>query len=274
MKHRVTGFYKSNGKTRPITKSLSRINQKKIIKNPRFFRAVMPHSSRRADVKSSMQNYLEVLCKRFNLPLGGSSNKGLQLDFAVPPEMRKKQGIIIGMSGFDDYPIIYCDYPTVKKMSASERETALQHEINHLRDFLRTGKKITWSNFGKFINPEDYMTKVNSEVSAWQQVDSQLLKQNRKQVLTALETYLPRSKEVLVRITKPFIPKASFMTKKNREIEVKPQKVAKGEYYILGKNNRLLGMYEGDNDHEYYPGTAFFEKVTLPTLAEQQRRTH
>jgi hypothetical protein len=41
----AVGFYRDHGKTKPITRYVDELNRKKIIKNPRFFRAVMPRDA-------------------------------------------------------------------------------------------------------------------------------------------------------------------------------------------------------------------------------------
>ena len=52
----IVGFYKKDGKTRPIIKSVAALNRKKIIKKPKKFKVVAPKQPKRLPKKKNQRN--------------------------------------------------------------------------------------------------------------------------------------------------------------------------------------------------------------------------
>jgi hypothetical protein len=256
-KQRVAvGFYRDHGKTKPITKHVASLSRKKLVSNAKPLKEIAPTGSL-SEIKTFMQRNLEDYCKRHKLRV-------LAIEFNVPREMRSTQEVAVGMAVYEDYPTIYVESRRVRKRSASEREASLQHEVNHVRDFLKTGKKLNFDNWDRFMNKQDMVERLRDEISAWKQIDHQLLKKCRKHILESLETYNPiKPDDVLVKVIHAFKPKTAFPHEKGAIIEW----IGKGDYYLLKDKNRLEGLWKGDNDFEFYPkDKKLLKRVIMPKI--------
>ncbi|MDH5266826.1 MAG: hypothetical protein OEW62_04015 [Candidatus Bathyarchaeota archaeon] len=73
----AVGFYKDDGKTKPVTKSTGEVQRKKLIQNPRRFKGVKPRrylgseteELAREATEERLQRVTDEYCKKHGLPL-------------------------------------------------------------------------------------------------------------------------------------------------------------------------------------------------------------